>query len=96
MYFTNEQDLTLALTLVRFSPLINEELIFTKEKYGSVRRVYILCDQDHATKVDLARLMIAKNPPDEIRVINGSDHMVMFSKTLELFSNLRQIAEKYS
>ncbi|PRQ55921.1 putative 3-oxolaurate decarboxylase [Rosa chinensis] len=90
------EDLTLAVTLVRFAPLITEELKFTKHRYGSVRKVYILCDQDHAIKVDLAMLMINKNPPDEVKVINGSDHMVMLSRPVELFSNILQIAEKYS
>ncbi|KAL6226450.1 PREDICTED: methylesterase 3-like [Fragaria vesca subsp. vesca] len=90
------EDLTLALTLVRYAPTVREDLKFTKKKYGSVRRVYIMCDQDLVIKVDVARFMIQNNPPDEVKVINGSDHMVMFSRPLELFSNLQQIAEKYS
>ncbi|KAK9938995.1 hypothetical protein M0R45_015705 [Rubus argutus] len=90
------EDLTLALTLVRWTPLFRDELVLTKEKYGSVPRVFIMCDQDRSIKPDLQSLMINKNPPDEVKVINGSDHMVMFSRTLELFSNLHQIAQKYS
>ncbi|KAK9938994.1 hypothetical protein M0R45_015704 [Rubus argutus] len=90
------EDLTLALTLARWAPMSNEELVLTKEKYGSVPRVFVMCDQDRSMKPDLQLLMINKNPPDEVKVINGSDHMVMFSRTLELFSNLHQIAHKYS
>ncbi|XP_050376219.1 methyl jasmonate esterase 1-like [Argentina anserina] len=90
------EDLTLGLTLVRYAPIVREEMIFTKQRYGSVRRVYIMCDQDLVLKVDFARWMIQNNPPDEVKVINGSDHMVMFSRPLEFFSNLQQIAEKYS
>ncbi|PRQ47821.1 putative 3-oxolaurate decarboxylase [Rosa chinensis] len=90
------EDLTLELTLLRFAPLFHEELILSKKNYGSVRRVYIKCDQDQTIKEDLARLMINDNPPDEVKVINGSDHMVMFSRPLELFSSLYQIAQNYS
>ena len=76
--------------------LLLKELELTKEKYGSVRRVYIVCDQDSAINEDLQRWMIEKNPTDEVKVIIGSDHMVMFSKPKELCSCLEEIVEKYS
>ncbi|KAM5576370.1 methyl jasmonate esterase 1-like [Rosa sericea] len=90
------EDLKLALSLVRFSPLFNEEIKLTEEKYGLVPRVFIVCDQDLAIQEDVQTWMIRKNPPNEVKVINGSDHMVMFSRPLELFSNLLNVAEKYS
>ncbi|KAK7848822.1 methylesterase 2 [Quercus suber] len=40
--------------------------------------------------------MIENNPADEVKVITGSDHMVMFSKPKELCLCLQEIAEKYS
>ena len=73
---------------------ISQEL--SKEKYGLVRRVYIVCDQDHGTPENLQRWMIENNPPDEVKLISGSDHMVMFSKPQELCSCLQEIADKYS
>lgn len=96
------QDLTLAMSLVRpfrlygHDALLLKEAKLTKEKYGSVRRVYIVCDQDSAMKEDFQRWMIEKNPTDEVKVIIGSDHMVMFSKPKELCSCLQEIVEKYS
>ncbi|CAN6698455.1 unnamed protein product [Malus baccata var. baccata] len=91
------QDLNLALSLVRPVPLYNYDVIkLTKEKYGSVRRVFIVADQDHAITLDAQNYMIKNNPPNEVKVINGSDHMVMFSKPVELFCHLQSIAEKYS
>ena len=96
------QDLALAVSLVRpcrlygHDALLLKELELTKEKYGSVRRVYIVCDQDSAINEDLQRWMIEKNPTDEVKVIIGSDHMVMFSKPKELCSCLEEIVEKYS
>ncbi|POO02707.1 hypothetical protein TorRG33x02_016930 [Trema orientale] len=65
------QNLTLALSLVRPSPLFGnnaqkllEETETTEEKYGSVRK----------------RWMTENNPVDEVKLINGSDPVVMFSK----------------
>ncbi|XP_062075493.1 methyl jasmonate esterase 1-like [Humulus lupulus] len=95
------EDLVLGLSLLRpydmFSneELLNKQLKLTKEKYGSVRRVFIVCDQDHAIEESLQRWMIERNPPHEVMVINGTDHMVMLSRPLELFSYLGQIAHKY-
>ncbi|POO02713.1 Methyl esterase [Trema orientale] len=95
------EDLVLALSLVRPFPLFNnqelviKQLRLTKERYGSVRRVFIVCDQDYAIRESVQRWMIERNPPHEVKVINGTDHMVMFTKPLKLFSYLGEIAEKY-
>lgn len=95
--FMNVQDLTLGLSLARFSPLYNYDLIkLTKEKYGSVPRVFIVSEQDHAIVLDVQNFMIKNNPPKEVKVINGSDHAVMLSRPVELFSHFQDIAEKYS
>ncbi|XP_021809462.1 methylesterase 3-like [Prunus avium] len=90
------EDLALALSSLRYFPLFDEEIKLTKEKYGLVRRVYIVCDQDLAIGEDVQRWMIKENPPHEVKVINGSDHMPMFSKPQEFFSTLQEISEKYS
>ena len=76
--------------------LLLKETEVTKEKYGWVRRVYIVCDQDNIMNEDFQRWMIENNPTDEVKVITGSDHMVMFSKPSELFSCLQEIVGKYS
>ena len=90
------------MSLVRPSRLYGHDALLlkepelTKEKYGSVRKVYIVCDQDNAIKEDLQRWMIERNPTDEVKVITGSDHMVMFSKPKELCLCLEEIVKKYS
>ncbi|XP_050363036.1 methyl jasmonate esterase 1-like [Argentina anserina] len=89
------EDLTLASTLLRPSPAFNEEIRLTDEKYGLVPRVCIMSDQDLTIEEDIQLWMIKENPPNEVKVINGSDHMVMLSRPLELFSHLLQIAENY-
>lgn len=74
--------------------MLNEAVTISKEKYGSVRRVYIVCDQDYLMKEDLQRWMIQRYPTDEVKLIAGSDHMLMFSKPKELCSCLQEIAHK--
>ena len=82
---------------MRFSPLYNyDDMKLTEEKYGLLPRVFIVAEQDHAIPLDVQNFMIKNNPPDEVRVINGSDHMVMLSRPVELFCHLQNIAEKYS
>lgn len=94
------EDSVLAQLLVRpvslSTAVLSSEEELTKEKYGSVRRVYIVCKEDNMVKPNLQEWMIENNPADEVKVINGSDHMVMFSKPLELCSCLQEISEKYS
>ncbi|KAI3462781.1 hypothetical protein Pfo_019444 [Paulownia fortunei] len=95
------EDLTLATFLIRPSPLYDDfhcsskETALTKENYGSVPRVYVVCDQDNLMKEDMQRWLIGNNPPDEVKVIKGSDHMVMMSKPQDLCSCLLEVGNKY-
>ncbi|XP_059653938.1 methyl jasmonate esterase 1-like [Cornus florida] len=95
------EDLGLATILMRPLRLYTEEdmskeLRLSSKKYGSVRRVFILSDKDRVGKKDFQRWMIKKNPPDEVKEVACSDHMVMMSKPAELWALLQDIAEKYS
>ncbi|WOH10062.1 hypothetical protein DCAR_0729523 [Daucus carota subsp. sativus] len=94
------EDLTLASMLVRPHPTNTdpnslEETKVTKERFGSVRRVYVVADQDIILPEGIQRWMIELNPPDEVKVINGSDHMIMLCKPTELCSCLEEITQKY-
>ncbi|CAK9315826.1 unnamed protein product [Citrullus colocynthis] len=81
------EDLTLATLLMRPVPLFSEkdmsnELKLSEENYGSVKRVFVMSEKD-------------LNPPDRVVKIEGSDHMVMISKPLELWAHLELIAQYY-
>ncbi|XP_009773740.1 methyl jasmonate esterase 1-like isoform X2 [Nicotiana sylvestris] len=95
------EDLTLATYLVRPVPLFGESSLlkdstYTNEKYGSVRRVYVVCDKDNVLKEEqIQRWLIKNNPPDDVELIHDADHMVMFSKSRELCSCLLMISQKY-
>lgn len=95
------QDWTLATMLVRPIYLYTEEdmsreLVLTSNKYGSVSRVYIMTDEDKSANKEFQQWMITQNPPNEVEVVRGSDHMVMMSRPTELFHVLLLIAQKYS
>ncbi|KAM7510290.1 hypothetical protein LguiB_009165 [Lonicera macranthoides] len=95
------EDLELAYTLVRPSPNFTDtksimEVSVSKENYGLVHRVFIMSGQDKGLVVALQKYMIKNNPPNEVKEISDSDHMVMFSKPKELCSYLLEIAAKYN
>ncbi|XP_042477371.1 salicylic acid-binding protein 2-like [Macadamia integrifolia] len=93
------EDLTLATMLVRptsyFIEDLSKEKLLSKEKFGSVDRFYIICDEDKVVKEDFQQWMIENNPTKEVKVIAGADHMVMLSKPQELCLCLKEIASKY-
>ncbi|XP_071725053.1 methyl jasmonate esterase 1-like [Rutidosis leptorrhynchoides] len=95
------EDLMLATMLLGPHPCLNDPAMLdstvavTEEKFGSVRRISIVCDQDLVIEEHFQRWVIQQNPVDEEFVIPGSDHMVMFSKPQELSSILQEIAQKY-
>ena len=93
--------MTLATLLLRPLRLFSDEylskqLMLSTKKYGSVKRVYIIVEKDKVIKRDFQLWMTERNPPNDVVEIKGSDHMVMMSKTIELWSHLQGIAKKYS
>ncbi|CAO2830809.1 unnamed protein product [Amaranthus hypochondriacus] len=77
------EDFELAMTLKRTSSLFlhdlwKSEAKLTKERYGSVRTVYVICDQDQGILVDFQRWMIQNHGVKEVKELKGSDHMPMF------------------
>jgi len=92
------QDLELGKSLARRSSLFMEDLSkqkkFSKERYGSVPRAFIICNEDLGIPLEFQRWMIQNAVLDDIIEIKGSDHMPMLSMPQELFDSLHQIATK--
>lgn len=86
--------------LVRVGPAVTSNLTgtksLTKEGYGSVTRVYIVCREDKGLTEDFQRWIIENFPVTEVMEIEDTDHMPMFSKPLELCDRLLKIADKYA
>ncbi|KAK3000310.1 hypothetical protein RJ639_022190 [Escallonia herrerae] len=95
------EDLTLATTLIRPGSLFVEDLSkasnFSNERYGSLKRVFIVCCEDKAIPEEFQQWMIKNSPiVTEVKEIKGADHMPMLSKRQELCHYLLEIATKYA
>ena len=90
----------LAKTLARPGSLFLEHLSkaknFSNEGYGSVTRVYVVCDEDLIIPVEFQRCMMKNEVPKDVVEIKGANHMPMFSKLEELCHCLLEIACKYA
>lgn len=75
--------------------MLREKTRVTRDNYGSVAKVYIVCEQDKVLKQDFQLSMIERNPTNDAKVIATADHMPMFCKPQELFSYLQEIANTY-
>ncbi|XP_057482308.1 salicylic acid-binding protein 2-like isoform X1 [Actinidia eriantha] len=93
-------DLSLATILMRPSLVFQEDLAMaeklSKEGYGSVKRVYIVCNDDMIIMKDYQRWMAENGGVNEIMEIHGADHMSMLSKPDELCQCLSEISNKYN
>lgn len=101
------EDLTLGLMLVRPAnsfttnnmeePVMRDENLLTTARYGPVRRVYIMVEDDRALPVGFQRHMIAQSPGVEVEemVLGGADHMPMLSRPKELVKILVRVAGRW-
>ena len=91
------QDQELAKTLVRPGCLFIEELHnaknFSKEKYGSVPKAYIVCKDDRVIPASYQRWMIENAGIEHVLEIQDSDHMAMLCKPQELCQSIMHLAE---
>lgn len=95
------QDVTLATALERpvrafdvFKSM--SELKLTREKYGSVKRAFVVSEDDKMIPEGIVELMLLLNEPDLVSKIKASDHMVMASKPHDLAQQLHTIAHQLS
>ncbi|XP_023007515.1 salicylic acid-binding protein 2-like [Cucurbita maxima] len=96
-----KQDLTLGNTLMRQTHLFvgrqwSKDLPLTTQRYGSVKRVFVVSEKDKVIKKSFQQWVIKRNPPNDVVEVRGSDHMVMMSKPFDLFNKLSHIARRYS
>lgn len=72
----------------------SKERVLSRKRYGSVRRAFIVTTEDKVLTKEFQQRMIENSSPDEVKVIQGSDHMVIMSKAHQLFNLLLSIAHK--
>ncbi|KAD7117816.1 hypothetical protein E3N88_05084 [Mikania micrantha] len=96
----SDEDRELGKTLIRPSSLFLKDLKnvkhLTKGGFGSVRRVYIVCDEDKAIEPKFQRWMIDNSPPDEVKELKHVDHMPMLCDPKQLSVCLVDVARQYA
>nr|URX65369.1 polyneuridine-aldehyde esterase [Gymnema sylvestre] len=95
----SNEDIALAKMLVRPMSLFTENLSeikpFPREGYGSVKRVYITCNEDKAVPLEFQQWLIENIGVAEVIEMKNADHNPMFSQPHELCRYLLEIAERY-
>ncbi|KEH17955.1 putative 3-oxolaurate decarboxylase [Medicago truncatula] len=97
------QDLTLALSLVRPLPpflsdadLLMKQTTVTNENNGMVPKIFIISENDNLQTKDFQEWIIETTGPyAKVKMIEGSDHMVMLSNPTKLSSELLNISYNY-
>lgn len=69
--------------------------MLSEQNYGSVNRIFIICKQDKAIKMEFQKWMVEQSPDTEVKELQEADHMAMFSQPRELFSLLMEISKKH-
>ncbi|KAG8384454.1 hypothetical protein BUALT_Bualt04G0119500 [Buddleja alternifolia] len=97
--YVMDQDVALAKMLLRPTSLFREDLskksAFSKQGFGSVKRVYVVCPEDRATPVNFQRWQIETIRVAEVKEIENVDHMPMLSKPQQVCQCLLEIANNY-
>jgi len=96
-YFYNEspdEDANLALSLLTPTPfpVSVEFLKLSEERYGSIRRFYIMLMKDRLFPPQDQEYSIAQNPPEKVFKLYASDHSPFFSQPEQLCNLLIHIA----
>ncbi|KAK8971023.1 Methylesterase 3 [Platanthera guangdongensis] len=93
-------DLSLATMMVRPTSFFEEDLsrraAFSKERYGSVEKVFVICGEDNMLTPSFQRWMVENSPVKVVVEINGADHMAMLSKPQELCECIAAIVNCYT
>ncbi|KAL2906144.1 Methylesterase 10 [Bienertia sinuspersici] len=89
------RDLELAKMLVKLDGLFGDDLakesLFTEERFGRVKRVFVTCEEDELTKIDFQEWIINTSPPHQVKSIPKADHMAMLSTPHQLLNCLKEI-----
>ncbi|KAF5799844.1 putative alpha/beta hydrolase-1 [Helianthus annuus] len=94
------EDMALANMLIRPSHFFLEDMskdsLLTSDRYGSISRVYVVCEGDRVMDEEFQRFVIKDSPPKEVKSFPGVGHMIMLSHSKDISLYLQEIADRYS
>ncbi|XP_074295411.1 salicylic acid-binding protein 2-like [Silene latifolia] len=96
-HLSPREDLELIMMLKRPSSMFSHDLWkpetkLSEDKYGSVKRVYVVCTEDQAIIQVYQRWLANNSGVMEVEELEGADHMPMFCMPQELCDCLIKIA----
>ncbi|KAM0068138.1 putative alpha/beta hydrolase-1 [Helianthus debilis subsp. tardiflorus] len=93
------QDKALANMLIRpcnfFLEDMSKDSLLTSDRYGSISRVYVVCEGDRVMDEEFQRFVIKDSPPKEVKSFPGVGHMIMLSHSQDISLYLQEIADRY-
>ncbi|MFS7955839.1 putative alpha/beta hydrolase-1 [Helianthus anomalus] len=93
------EDLALAKTLIRpghfFLDDMSKDSLLTSDRYGSISRVYVVCEDDRVMDEEFQRFLIEDSPPNEVKSFPGAGHMIMLSMPKDISLYLQEIVARY-
>ncbi|XP_021752060.1 salicylic acid-binding protein 2-like [Chenopodium quinoa] len=93
------EDIELAKKMVKLDGLFSEDLakdsLFSEKRFGRVKRVFVISEEDESVKTDFQKWIIENSPPHQVKSIPKADHMVMLSKPQKLCRCLLEITDIY-
>ncbi|KAJ9177574.1 hypothetical protein P3X46_012781 [Hevea brasiliensis] len=93
------EDYELAKRLCRkgslFQNILAKRKNFTKEGYGSIKRIYVHTDSDKIFLPEFQYWQIQNYKPDKVYKVIGGDHKLMLTKTKEIAHILQEVADTY-
>lgn len=89
-----EEDVNLARSVLTPTPFpVSVELLdLSEERYGSIRRFYVMLMKDRLFPPEYQEYSIAQNPPEQVFKLHASDHSPFFSQPRQLCNLLFHIA----
>lgn len=89
----------MAVEKVRPGPMcyqvVSGRLHHSADRYGTVPRVFIMCEKDLVIRLASAERMVKLNPPKEVIRLRYADHMPFVSTPKTLHYHLIDIAQRY-
>ncbi|XP_058010318.1 (S)-hydroxynitrile lyase-like [Hevea brasiliensis] len=79
-----------------FQNVLAKRPFFTKEGYGSIKRIYVWTDQDKIFLPEFQLWQIANYKPHKVYKVEGGDHKLQLTKTNEIAQILQEVADTYA
>nr|1SCI_A Chain A, (S)-acetone-cyanohydrin lyase [Hevea brasiliensis]1SCK_A Chain A, (S)-acetone-cyanohydrin lyase [Hevea brasiliensis]1SCQ_A Chain A, (S)-acetone-cyanohydrin lyase [Hevea brasiliensis] len=79
-----------------FQNILAKRPFFTKEGYGSIKKIYVWTDQDEIFLPEFQLWQIENYKPDKVYKVEGGDHLLQLTKTKEIAEILQEVADTYN